>query len=87
VEARARRCRRAPAVLAAIRNAVTTALRLTGAVNIAAARRAAALDPTTGSPSLHPATRSGQRFAMTEPCALGGQEQRVCRPEAALFDA
>ncbi len=35
----------APAVLAALRNAVTTALRLAGAVNIAAARRAAALDP------------------------------------------
>ena len=37
----------APAVLAAIRNAVTTALRLAGAVSIAAARRAAALDPHT----------------------------------------
>ena len=35
----------APAVLAAIRNAVTTALRLTGAVSIAAARRATTLDP------------------------------------------
>jgi hypothetical protein len=37
----------APAVLAAIRNAVTTALRLAGAVSIAAARRTAALDPPT----------------------------------------
>ena len=37
----------APAVLAAIRNAVTTALRLTGALSIAAARRAAVLDPHT----------------------------------------
>ncbi len=37
----------APAVLAAIRNAVTTALRLAGAVSIAAARRTAALDPRT----------------------------------------
>lgn len=36
----------APAVLAAIRNTVTTALRLAGAVNIAAARRATTLDPT-----------------------------------------
>lgn len=35
----------APAVLAAIRNAVTSALRLAGALNIAAARRATALDP------------------------------------------
>jgi len=35
----------APAVLAAIRNVVTTALRLAGAVNIAAARRSAALEP------------------------------------------
>jgi len=35
----------APAVLAAIRNVVTTALRLAGAVNIAAARRAVALHP------------------------------------------
>ncbi len=34
----------APAVLAAIRNVVTTALRLTGAVNMAAARRSAALN-------------------------------------------
>lgn len=37
----------APAVLAAIRNVVTTVLRLAGAVNIAAARRAATLDPKT----------------------------------------
>jgi len=37
----------APAVLAAIRNAVTTALRLAGALSIAAARRTAALDPRT----------------------------------------
>lgn len=37
----------APAVLAALRNAVTTALRLAGAVNIAAARRAATLNPQT----------------------------------------
>jgi hypothetical protein len=37
----------APAVLAAIRNAVTTALRLAGAASIAAARRTAALDPRT----------------------------------------
>ena len=36
----------APAVLAAIRNVVTTVLRLAGVANIAAARRAAALDPT-----------------------------------------
>jgi len=36
----------APAVLAAIRNIVTTALRVAGAGNIAAARRAAVLDPT-----------------------------------------
>lgn len=36
----------APAVLAAIRNIVTTALRRAGATNIAAARRTAALDPT-----------------------------------------
>lgn len=35
----------APAVLAAIRNLVTTAFRLAGAVNIAAARRAVTLDP------------------------------------------
>lgn len=35
----------APAVLAAIRNLVTNALRLAGAGNIAAARRAATLDP------------------------------------------
>lgn len=35
----------APAVLAAIRNIVTTALRRAGATNIAAARRAAALNP------------------------------------------
>lgn len=35
----------APAVLAAIRNVVTTALRLAESVNIAAARRAAALNP------------------------------------------
>jgi len=35
----------APAVLAAIRNVVTTALRLAGSVNIAAARRAGALNP------------------------------------------
>jgi predicted transposase YbfD/YdcC len=35
----------APAVLAAIRNFVTTALRLAGATNIAAARRAASLNP------------------------------------------
>ena len=37
----------APAVLATIRNIVTTALRVSGADNIAAARRAATLDPTT----------------------------------------
>jgi len=37
----------APAVLACIRNLVTTTLRLAGAVNIAAARRAAALKPAT----------------------------------------
>jgi len=37
----------APAVLACIRNLVTTALRLAGAVNAAAARRAAALKPAT----------------------------------------
>jgi len=37
----------APTVLAAIRNLVTTALRLAGALNIAAARRAAALKPAT----------------------------------------
>ncbi len=37
----------APAVLAAVRNLVTTALRLAGAVNIAAARRAVALKPST----------------------------------------
>jgi len=37
----------APAVLAAVRNLVTTALRLAGTVNIAAARRAAALKPST----------------------------------------
>lgn len=37
----------APAVLAAIRNAITTALRLAGAASIAAARRTAALDPRT----------------------------------------
>ena len=37
----------APAVLAAIRNAVTTALPLAGALNIAAARRTAALNPHT----------------------------------------
>ncbi len=37
----------APAVLAALRNAVTTALRLAGALNIAAARRAATLNPRT----------------------------------------
>jgi len=37
----------APAVLACIRNLVTTALRLAGALNIAAARRAAALKPAT----------------------------------------
>jgi hypothetical protein len=37
----------APAVLATIRNAATTALRLAGAVSIAAARRTAALDPPT----------------------------------------
>jgi len=37
----------APAVLAAIRNIATTMLRLAGAGNIAAARRAATLDPTT----------------------------------------
>ncbi len=36
----------APTVLACIRNLVTTALRLTGAVNIAAARRAATLNPS-----------------------------------------
>lgn len=36
----------APAVLAAIRNIITTALRRAGATNIAAARRATALDPT-----------------------------------------
>ena len=35
----------APAVLAAIRNIVTTVLRMAGEVNIAAARRAASLDP------------------------------------------
>lgn len=35
----------APAVLAALRNIVTTALRLAGSVNIAAARRAATLNP------------------------------------------
>jgi len=37
----------APAVLAVIRNLVTTALRLAGNLNIAAARRAAALKPAT----------------------------------------
>ncbi len=37
----------APAVLACIRNLVTTALRLAGALNIAAARRAATLKPKT----------------------------------------
>ncbi len=37
----------APAVLACIRNLVTTALRLAGNLNIAAARRAAALNPST----------------------------------------
>ena len=37
----------ATAVLAAIRNAVATALRLAGGVNIAADRRASALDPKT----------------------------------------
>ena len=37
----------APAVLAAIRNIVTTALRLAGALSIAVARRTAALDPRT----------------------------------------
>ena len=36
----------APAVLAALRNAVTTVLRLAGAVSITAARRAATLDPS-----------------------------------------
>jgi len=37
----------APAVLAAVRNIVTTVLRLAGAANIAAARRAAILNPRT----------------------------------------
>ena len=36
----------APAFLATIRNIVATALRVSGAGNIAAARRAATLDPT-----------------------------------------
>ncbi|WP_407345001.1 hypothetical protein [Pengzhenrongella phosphoraccumulans] len=36
-----------PAVLAAIHNIVTTALRLAGAGNIAAARRAATLNPSS----------------------------------------
>ena len=35
-----------PAVLAALRNAVTNALRLAGKINIAAARRAVTLDPS-----------------------------------------
>ncbi len=37
----------APNVLACIRNLVTTTLRLAGAVNIGAARRAATLKPAT----------------------------------------
>lgn len=37
----------APAVLAALRNVVTTALRLAGTLNIAAAPRAATLNPHT----------------------------------------
>ena len=45
----------APDVLAAIRNIVTTTLRPAGAGNIAAARRAASLDPTA---AIHLFTRS-----------------------------
>lgn len=41
------RTRNAPAVLAAIRNTVTTALRLAGTISITAARRATALNPHT----------------------------------------
>ena len=37
----------APAVLACIRNLVTTALRLAGTLNLAVARRAATLKPRT----------------------------------------
>ncbi len=52
----------APAVLACIRNLVTTALRLAGAVNIAAARRAAALKPATILRLLHrPQNRTNLR--------------------------
>jgi hypothetical protein len=44
---RARPHRQPPAVLAALRNLVTTALRLTGTLSIAAVRRAATLNPHT----------------------------------------
>jgi hypothetical protein len=56
----------APAVLAAIRNAVTTALRLAGALHIAVARRAA-----TGPPHRHQAhhttTEAGETADVTGP--------------------
>jgi len=48
----------APAVLAAVRNIVTTVLRLAGATNIAAARRAATLDPAA---AIHLFTPSSKR--------------------------
>jgi hypothetical protein len=56
----------APAVLAAIRNIVTTALRLSGADNIAVTRCAAALDPTGVAERDYP-WRVARRRAMRAP--------------------
>jgi len=71
----------APAVLAAIRNTVTTALRLASAANIAAARRTATLDPRTAIRLIHlnspePRNRTNSRYDGTlrhepPPCSAG----------------
>lgn len=57
----------APAVLAAFRSVFTTALRLAGAANIAAARRAVALDPRVVILHVHPSSKPGQNAALTRP--------------------
>jgi len=72
---RPRRTGNAPAVLAAVRNIVTTVLRLAGAANIAAARRAAILNPRTAI-RLITRTPNPDKGPVTEPWALGRESHK-----------
>lgn len=69
----------APAVLAAIRNTVTTALRLAGALSIAAARRAASLDPRSVIELFTSANEPGQTADVTEPWGLTCLQSGQCQ--------